>query len=42
MLGKMLLIYWRKLKNMFLKTNPVKEEPFVEVAKNHIALLPLS
>ena len=36
-LGKTLLIYWGKPKNMFLKTNPVKEEPFVDVAKNHVA-----
>ena len=36
-LGKTLLIYWGKPKNMFLKTNPVKEEPFVDVPKNHVA-----
>ena len=36
-LGKTLFICWRKLTSMLLKTNPIKEEPLVDVAKNHVA-----
>ena len=36
-LGETLFICWRKLTGTSLKTNPMKEEPLVDVAKNHVA-----
>ena len=36
-LGETLFICWRKLTSTLLKTNPIKEEPLVDVAKNHVA-----